>query len=265
MSEQDSNQPACDCPDPGLPRYIGTFADLMSLLMCFFVLLLSFSEMDALKWKMVVNSMENAFGVNTPDSPDTVPMGTSVIQQTFSPTPNQSSPLSSLRQSQVNDSKALKIDNVDQYKAAVRNTQTEQLTQLLEDEIKLDLVSIETINDRVTIRINEKASFPSGRANLKSAFIPILAKIRHSLAQTKSHFIVSGHTDDIPVNSSRYRSNWELSAARATSVVHVLLDDKEILPNRFRIEGHGSTHPIVANNNVKNRAINRRVEVSLVN
>ncbi|OUR65297.1 hypothetical protein A9Q79_03055 [Methylophaga sp. 42_25_T18] len=265
MSEQDSNQAACDCPPEGLPAYIGTFADLMSLLMCFFVLLLSFSEMDALKWKMVVRSMENAFGVDTPDSSDTIPMGTSVIQQTFSPTPNQPTPLSSLRQSAVNDAKALKIDNVDQYKAAIRNTQTEQLTQLLKDEIKLDLVSIETIEDRVTIRINEQASFPSGRANLKSAFVPILAKIRHSLAQTKSNFIVSGHTDDIPVNSSRYRSNWELSAARANAVVHIMLDNNEIKPGRFRIEGHGSTQPIVANNNIKNRAINRRVEISLVN
>lgn len=266
MSEQDQVNSDCGCKkSTGVPDYMGTFADLMALLLCFFVLLLSFSEMDALKWKMVVRSMENAFGVDSPQDPDALPMGTSIIQQTFSPTPNRPTPLSTLRQSAIDDTKALEIKNLELYKAAVRNTQTQQLKQLLAKEIKLDLVGIETIEDRVTIRINEQASFPSGRANLKSSFVPILDKIRRSLAQTKSDFIVSGHTDDIPVKSSRYRSNWELSAARATSVVHVLLDDYEILPNRFRIEGHGSTKPIVSNNSVKNRSINRRVEISLLN
>lgn len=267
MSEQDSNQDDCDCPDPGVPAYMGTYADLMSLMLCFFVLMLSFSEMDALKFKMIVRSMEDAFGVDSPEDPDTiVPMATSIIQQSFSPSPNQPTPFTaSLRQSSMDDSKALQIDDIKQYQMAVKNKQRHQLNQLLAEEIKLGLLSVETIEDRVTIRINEQASFPSGKAHLKSAFIPILAKIRHSLAQTQSDFIISGHTDDIPVNSSRYRSNWELSAGRATSVVHVLLDDNEIPAGRFRIEGHGSTKPIVANNSPKNRAINRRVEISLVN
>lgn len=265
MSEQDQNNVDCDCQDTGVPKYIATFADLMALMLCFFVLLLSFSEMDALKFKMVVRSMENAFGVDNPDDPEKVPMGTSIIKQTFSPTPNQPTPLSELRQSTLKDDKALKVSNVAKFKAAVRNTQREQLNKLLEEEIKLDLVGIETIEDRVTIRINEQASFTSGKANLKNSFVPVLSKIRGALAQTEADFVVSGHTDDIPVRSSRYRSNWELSAARATSVVHILLGNNEILPDRFHIEGHGSTKPLAPNNSLTNRASNRRVEISLVN
>ena len=266
MSDEPTATEKCDCPDQGVPRYMGTFADLMSLMLCFFVLLLSFSEMDALKFRMIVKSMEDGFGVDRPEDPDSIPMGTSIIQQTFSPSPDQPTPFSTMtRQSTVSETAALKIDNLKQYQMAVRNTQRQELNQLLQEEIKLDLVSVETINDRITIRINEQASFPSGKANLKFSFIPILAKIRHSLAQTKSDFIVSGHTDNIPVNSSRYRSNWELSAARATSVVHVLLDERELQADRFRIEGYGSTRPLVTNDTANMRAVNRRVEISLVN
>jgi chemotaxis protein MotB len=266
MSDEPTTVEECDCPDPGIPAYMGTFADLMSLMLCFFVLLLSFSEMDALKFKMVVKSMEDAFGVDRPEDPETIPLATSIIQQTFSPSPNQPTPFyTQTRQSTVNETADLQIDNLKQYQMAVRNTQIQNLNQLLKDEINLNLISVETIDDRVTIRINEKASFTSGKANLKSSFIPILAKIRHSLAQTKSDFIVSGHTDNIPVNSSLYRSNWELSAARATSVVHVLLDHDELQAGRFRIEGYGSTKPLVANNSSRNRAVNRRVEISLLN
>jgi chemotaxis protein MotB len=266
MSDEPTAIEDCDCPDPGVPAYMGTFADLMSLMLCFFVLLLSFAEMDALKFRMVVKSMDDAFGVDRPEDPETIPLATSIIQQTFSPSPNQPTPFfDQIRQSTVSETAALQIDNLKQYQMAVRNTQRQELNQLLKEEINLNLISVETIEDRITIRINEKASFSSGKAHLKASFIPILAKIRHSLAQTQSNFIVSGHTDNVPVNSSLYRSNWELSAARATSVVHVLLGNNELQAGRFRIEGYGSTKPLVANNSTINRAVNRRVEISLLN
>ncbi len=266
MFEQPIAEKECDCAPPtGVPRYMGTFADLMALLLCFFVLLLSFSEMDALKFKMVVRSLENAFGVTTPEAPDAVPMGTSIIQHTFSPTPNKPSPLTTLRQSSVSDKKALKINDLEKYKSAVRNSQRHELQQLLAPEIAQNLVSLETIEDRVTIRINEQAAFPSGNARLKPGFMPVLNKISQSLAQTEADFIVSGHTDDIPINSPRYRSNWELSAARAASVVHILLEQPRLTAERFYIKGRGSTQPLAANNSLANRAVNRRVEISLVN
>ncbi|OUR72609.1 hypothetical protein A9Q78_06465, partial [Methylophaga sp. 41_12_T18] len=144
-------------------------------------------------------------------------------------------------------------------------SQRHELQQLLAPEIAQNLVSLETIEDRVTIRINEQAAFPSGNARLKPGFMPVLNKISQSLAQTEADFIVSGHTDDIPINSPRYRSNWELSAARAASVVHILLEQPRLTAERFYIKGRGSTQPLAANNSLANRAVNRRVEISLVN
>jgi chemotaxis protein MotB len=73
--------------------------------------------------------------------------------------------------------------------------------------------------------------------------------------------VVAGHTDNIPINTLRYRSNWELSSSRATSVVHQLLADSEILPVRFVLEGHAETQPLITNDTSENRARNRRVEI----
>ena len=80
-----------------------------------------------------------------------------------------------------------------------------------------------------------------------------------------TNFIVSGHTDNVPIESTRYRSNWELSAARAVSVAHILLQNDVISVDRFKIEGYADTRALVANNSEQNRAKNRRVEISLIN
>ena len=264
--EEEENLDDCDCPDAGVPRYMGTFADLMTLLLCFFVLLLAMAEIDALKFKMVVRSMDNAFGVDRVVPPEEIPMGTSIIKQEFSPAEPRPTPLNSIRQSSKDETKnKLEIKNLATYQLAKLQQQNQQLKKLLMPEIQQNLLSIEMINDRVVIRINEQASFPSGSANLKKTFIPVLERIRFSLTKTDAEFIVSGHTDNIPVSSSRYRSNWELSAARAISVAHILLQHNEIAPERFRIEGYGSIQALVENSNDGNRAMNRRVEIGLIN
>ena len=256
----------CDCPDEGVPRYLGTFADLMTLMLCFFVLLLSMAEMDALKFKMVVRSMEDGFGVDRIAPPDEIPMGTSIIKQEFSPAEPRITPLNSIRQSSSKtDGKALEIKKLEAYKSAKLDEQQKLLKKLLKSEIKDQLLSIEMTESRVIIRISEQASFPSGTANLKKTFIPILEKIRTVLSRMDTQFIVAGHTDNIPIKSARYRSNWELSAARAISVAHVLLQKSELSPDRFRIEGYGATLGLVDNSNDQNRAMNRRVEIALIN
>jgi chemotaxis protein MotB len=111
MSEEvEEEQHDCDCPPPGLPAYMGTFADLMSLLMCFFVLLLSFAEMDALKYKMVVKSLENAFGVQREVAANDIPKGTSIIAQEFSPGDPKPTPLKQVRQETIDETRdALKV------------------------------------------------------------------------------------------------------------------------------------------------------------
>jgi len=259
-----------DCPPVGLPAYMGTFADLMSLLMCFFVLLLSFAEMDALKYKMVVKSLDNAFGVQREIAANDIPKGTSIIAQEFSPGEPRPTPLKEIRQDTIDETRdALEVKMDADAKAEVAaKKQEEQITEeslkfkeALKEEIKEGLIDVETQFDRIVIRIREKGSFQSGDANLNKEFLPILDKIRFVLSKTDGMIIVAGHTDDIPIRTPRYRSNWELSTSRATSVVHQLLADGEMPPERFVLEGHAETQPLMTNDTADNRARNRRVEI----
>jgi len=256
----------CDCPPEGLPAYMGTFADLMSLLMCFFVLLLSFAEMDALKYKMVVKSLENAFGVQREIAANEVPKGTSIIAQEFSPSDPKPTPLKKIRQETVDDTRdslKVKLDPQDIAKKEAEELEKEadKFKEALEGEITEGLIEVETELNRIVIRIREKGSFQSGDSRLNEGFLPIIEKIHNVLTKTDGQIAVAGHTDDVPIRTARYRSNWELSTSRATSVVHELLRIGEIAPERFVLEGYADTHPLRPNDTKENRARNRRVEV----
>ena len=254
------------CPPEGLPAYMGTFADLMALLMCFFVLLLSFSEMDALKYKMVVKSLDNAFGVQREIVADEIPKGTSIIAQEFSPGEPRPTPLKQIRQDTIDETRdVLKVqldaEAVAKQEAEVIAEQAEAFKEALEAEITEGLIDVETHFQRIVIRIREKGSFPSGDARLNRAFVPILDKIHNVLMHTDGKIAVAGHTDNVPISTPRYRSNWELSTSRATSVVHEFLKTGKIPADRFVLEGYAETQPIMPNDTSKNRAKNRRVEI----
>jgi chemotaxis protein MotB len=255
-----------ECPPVGLPAYMGTFADLMSLLMCFFVLLLSFAEMDALKYKMVIKSLDNAFGVQREVAANEIPKGTSIIAQEFSPGEPRPTPLKQVRQDTIDETKkSLKVKVEAEVAAKKQETEIAQesaeLQEALKEEIKEGLIDVETQFDRIVIRIREKGSFKSGDAKLHKQFLPIIDKIRYVLSKTDGQIVVAGHTDDIPISTPRYRSNWELSTSRATSVVHELLANDEMPAERFVLEGHAETEPLTTNDTPENRARNRRVEI----
>ncbi|MCP4982570.1 MAG: flagellar motor protein MotB [Gammaproteobacteria bacterium] len=275
----------CDCPpcEEGLPPWLATFADMMALLMCFFVLLLSFAEMDVLKYKQVAGAMKLAFGVQRIVKATEIPKGTSVIAKQYSPgTPTEVTPLEIMREQTTddtktnldyNDSKSRNDGGVGEAEAeaiaqqkAQREAQEE--AEELQDELAAaigdGLLEVEAYNDRVLIRIRERGSFGSGHAKLKQDFLPILKLIAEVLNQRDGHFVIAGHTDDIPIETSRFRSNWDLSAARAASVVHFFIRQGDIDPERMEIRALADNEPIVPNDSWDNRAKNRRVEISVL-
>jgi len=264
--EEEEQGPPHKCPPEGLPAYMGTFADLMSLLMCFFVLLLSFAEMDALKYKMVVKSLDNAFGVQREIAADEIPKGTSIIAQEFSPGEPRPTPLKEIRQDTIDETRdALKVQ-MDAEAAAEKAAeelaeQAEEFKKALQNEISDGMIEVETQLQRIVIRIREKGSFQSGNARLNRGFVPILGKIHDVLLNTDGKIAIAGHTDNVPISTPRYRSNWELSTSRATSVVHEFLKIGQIPPNRFILEGYAETLPLTTNDTSENRAKNRRVEI----
>ena len=257
------------CPPPGAPLWLATFADLMSLLMCFFVLLLSFATMDAAKFKKMALSMENAFGVQREISATETPMGTSIIAQHFSPAQTEPTPLEEIKQTTNKQSDSLDVDtdNMEQVKQQLLDImqeqveeQAEQIREALKAEIDRGLVAVETDGLKIIVRIEEKGSFSSGSAVLKSGFDPVMKKITGSVRNVKGKIKIAGHTDNVPINTDWYRSNWELSASRAVTVAHQMLA-KGIDQSRINIEGYADTKPLVPNTSPKNQAKNRRVEI----
>jgi len=257
------------CPPAGAPLWLATFADLMSLLMCFFVLLLSFATMDAAKFKKMALSMENAFGVQREIPATETPMGTSIIAQHFSPAQTEPTPLEEIKQSTNKQSDTLDVDteNMEQVKQQLLDimqeqieVQAEQIREALKDEIDRELVAVETDGLKIIVRIEEKGSFSSGSAVLKSGFEPVMKKITSSVRNVNGKIKIAGHTDNVPINTDWYRSNWELSASRAVTVAHQMLA-KGIDQSRINIEGYADTKPLVPNTSPKNQAKNRRVEI----
>ncbi|MCG7945026.1 MAG: type VI secretion system protein TssL, long form [Candidatus Thiodiazotropha taylori] len=261
------------CPE-GLPPWLATFADLMSLLMCFFVLLLSFAEVDAQRFKKMAESMKDAFGVQREIPAVEIVKGTSVIMQEFSPGKPEPSPIEDIRQitsdleQEFLDRESKDANDVDEAKAAMQaelerevQAQAEELQEMLESEISDGLIDVETESTNIIIRIQEKGSFPSGRANLNPEFFEVISKITEVIATTPGKIIVAGHTDNIPISTRRFRSNWELSSARAVTVVHAMLSNASIEEDRFLIQGYADSQPLVDNETAENRAQNRRVEL----
>ncbi len=248
----------------GVPAWVMTFADLMTLLMCFFVLLLSFAEMDILKFKQVAGSMREAFGVQR-----TVVSDRSETEMEYTEGQVSDMPLhEKVGDTDSVDPKSLDPQAMEKMLEEIQAERTEaeasKLASLLSEEIAAGAIELESTSDSIIIRINEKASFPSGRAKLRAGFVDVLDKIHLALSEVQGTVTVAGHTDDRPIHTKRFRSNWELSAGRAVSVVHALLRSNLLDSRRFLIEGHGASRPLVANDTPENRARNRRVEITLI-
>lgn len=247
-----------------IPPYMATFADLMTLLLCFFILLLSMAEIDVIRYKMIAQTMANAFGVDETVQPDPIPAGTSVIKQTFSPNPTQTLLEVDLTQQADPLLRPISAKEVDLFLQAQKEALAQQLEHSLQQAIKSGQLRIETRTDRVVIVLDDRSSFASAQASIKADFLPVMAEVATALEQQPNALVVAGHTDNVPLNSIFYRSNWELSAARATSVVHELLAMSTFSMDRFRIEGYADTRPIASNNTDAGKTRNRRVEIAVL-
>nr|MBS0021829.1 OmpA family protein [Gammaproteobacteria bacterium] len=248
----------------------------MSLLMCFFVLMLSFSEMDIQKYKLIAGSMKMAFGVQREVKAEQIPKGTTIISPEFSAGKPSPTIREELRQETTDETKE-NLDFTDashkgegraqgdgeQREEAAQSIQTVRIREVLRQEIAQGLLDVESAAGRTIIRIQEKGSFPSGSAELIEPFTNVMSKISNVLATAVGRIVISGHTDNLPIATKRYRSNWELSAARSVTVLHHLLKFNRFDRRRFLIQGYGDSAPLTSNHLAPGRAKNRRVEIIL--
>ncbi|MBL0701305.1 MAG: OmpA family protein [Desulfosarcina sp.] len=243
----DSNVPEKPVEE-GAPDWVVTFGDLMSLLLCFFVLLLSFSETDKAVYKEVAGSMANAFGVQRKERVMDSPMGMKIIAKDF----NQH------------------IFSPFQREEVIATQLKEEIGEELKDghhadinEIK-DLIKVETGDNSVTIRMMGESTFDSGKAYVRPEIVKMLQKIASVLKKTEGDIIIAGHTDNVPIKrGGLYKSNLALSMARAASVVEILLNQAHVQPKRISTMGFGEYRPMESNDSPEGRKRNRRVEITL--
>lgn len=254
---------------PGIPAWVVTFADLMSLLMCFFVLLLSFSEIDAAKFKQIAGELSKAFGVQRDVPALEIPMGTSPVFDRFSPGRPEPTPLDEIRQTTTeqkpelatNTSQAAIEAQVDTMSRALVEQDKARLARVLASEIASGRIELLQDDKRIVIRVAEQGSFGSGSARLTREFEEVLIRLADVFRDIPGRISVEGHTDSLPVKGGTFASNWDLSAARAATVANAMLAVAGIDQTRVVVKGYAATHPITRNDTAEERARNRRVEI----
>jgi chemotaxis protein MotB len=233
-------------PEEGAPAWMVSFADLVSLLLCFFVLLLSFSLTDVAEFKKLAQSMEQAFGTPRKEPTSDLPKDFKSIAR-------------DIGQAVVERSKSgdggSKSTSIDETAAQLR-----KLLAPLETE---GLVELETKEGSLVMRLPGHITFDSGRAEIKSDMVPILRTVGGIVGRTEHDLFVAGHTDNVPIRAGLYKSNLELSAARAASVVDFFVSQGFVPPDRVATMGFGEYRPLVPNDSEAQRRRNRRVEIVL--
>lgn len=224
--------------EEGAPAWVVTFGDLMSLLLCFFVLMLSFSEMDRQKYKVVSGSLKNAFGVQRKTPIFDSPKGQKMIARKF----DQEIVSTKIVKELVDPLMIELEENFNDFKS---------------------YVEIEVTENQVTIRLMGEITFDTGKAEIRPIFKPLLHKIGSMLERTNGDLIIAGHTDNVPLKGGRFKSNLGLSIARASSVAEFLLRNTSLEPDRFSSMGFGEFRPLAPNDTPEGRQKNRRVEIIL--
>ena len=239
------------------PSWIVTFADLATLLLTFFILLMSFAEMDVEKYRAMAQSMASAFGSSVIMDPAIGGSPLTLIE-TDAPPPPPTPPDTP----QLVDDRAAADPAVTVIPGGVTELARRMISQM-EAQVADGSINVGFDTERVVIRFSEETTFQSGRADIKPEMLPILERVSRVLAGCMGEVIVSGHTDDRPIVGGIYRSNWDLSAARAVSVVHELVLDRQVPAYRVLAAGRAETHPLAPNDTAENRARNRRVEIAI--
>ncbi len=230
--------------DEGVPPWVITFADMVTLLLVFFVLLFAIGTIEQKKWWQIKESLRTALGSQTVDQ-DAVRERMAIINQ--------------LRQNF--DEKT--ISAVDEVGALVTR-EIEDIASEVDDFILENKLSgqVEVSSDTrgAVITISDVILFPLGKAEMTKSGRKTLRQIFELLEQFHYHIKVEGHTDNSPINTDKFPSNWELSASRAANVARMLIGHG-FPPEKISVEGFAEFRPRTPNTSVKNRAANRRIEV----
>lgn len=227
----------------GAPGWMTTYSDLMSLLLTFFILLYSMSTVDAEKFKNISMSLQGILsGLGQVSVIDTGIENTGSTDEMM----EFEDPISLI---DVNEGILQMHEKVLGY---------------VEEEGLEAKVSVSMNKRGVFVDIKEAILFDSGSAKIKDSGLEVLKKLEGLINDFNNDLVIEGHTDNIPSRTALYPSNWELSTARAVSVLRYLSEVENVDPKRLSAVGYGEYSPIVPNDTRENRAANRRVNILII-
>jgi chemotaxis protein MotB len=220
-----------------------SYADFITLLFGFFVVLYAFAKADQKKQMLIPASIDSAFNTlgilhgppvkkGNAGSDGSTPAGV-MAEELLSP-------------AQVKDD----LDRI-----------RRELEQTLASQVASHTVSIQMGRDGLVVSLREAGFFDSGSATPKPDALPTLRKVAASLGQKPYDLRIEGHTDSLPIHNAEFDSNWELSTARATQIARLLLDLKTVPADRISVAGYAEFHPVASNDTPEGRAENRRVDL----
>lgn len=282
---------------PGTPApWMSTFSDMMTLLMCFFVLLFSMSEVDAAKFEEVARSFQSTISIFRAGSKavgDGILVSNGVSQlnmldeyinssgktaeadsKTEDPTKPGGAAEDKLQEAAAEldmtqeeiESLQAAIAELEQEKLKLSEELAEKIEDALAESMMTELVDVDFNADYVTLTLNGAFLFDSGRADIKADAVPVLNKIGVLLTKyADSDIEIEGHTDSVPLNGGRYENNDVLSSYRALAVFDYLKDNAALDPGIVKHSGRGEYMPIADNTTPEGRAKNRRVEIKIYN
>lgn len=239
-------------PKKGAPAYMNTYGDMMTLLLTFFVLLFSMSSIDVSKFRAVIASFEGSVGVL--NGGETIEESTNVLGNGLKQFPTPKNKEDRSQEAKKDYTKAM---------AAMR----QELEKYIANEKLNEKVQVEQNGDEIILRFEEVLLFDTAKADIKPGAVPVLSTVGSKLKiylNQGYRLRLEGHTDNLPIRTTQFPSNWELSAARAIAVAKFFIYEMQFDPAKVSTEGFGEHVPIADNNTPEGRAMNRRVEIKIV-
>lgn len=206
-------------------RYLITYSDLITLLLGFFIILYAISKIDAAKYKNVAEALGNYFGKET-----TVKAPVPEVKSVLGP----------------------------------KETLSGQLNRLIKENNYSNMIQLDENEKGITIHILDEVLFAPGQADLNANSKTVLNRLAAVIKSLPNDILIEGHTDNVPINTVRYPSNWHLSVDRALTTAYYLIKEDGIEPGKVSIVGYSEYHPIAPNDLPQNRARNRRVDLVIL-
>ncbi len=244
--------------EPNLERWLVSYADFITLLFAVFVTLYSMSQTDKRKVDALVASLRESFGyVKTGAASERVNIMDSTDLRTVPARPDVLTPGKGGKDEGIHKNRShAEPKDFEQVKADIE--------KYLQGQGAQDKVSVEVNRRGLVVSLKEAGFFDSGRAEVKEGAHDLLSRVAESLTNYNNPIRVEGNTDNVPIRSRLFKSNWELSTTRATNIVHYLIETHGFRPEKISAVGYGEYRPIAVNELDNGRRKNRRVDIVLL-